>query len=179
VLTADLELIAPPTAISAADLSPSAIPNAWTDSQATVEQITEALRSKFGYPPPQTLIADAIREGIQGKRYEVASGVWPPSPGSDGQVVLRVAQVDSTRDDDLIITPPLLKPPGMLSAEAILTGFQLQKLGELVEQLSGAAPELKLSCHELITAEGNGADPSAIASLNELLQEASEKLKLQ
>ena len=178
VLTEDLELIAPPAAITAADLSPAAIPDTWSNNQATVDQITQALCSKFGYPPPQTLVTDAIREGIQGKQYEVASGVWPPAPGSTGQVVLRVAKVVKKAEPVIIEPHPRPKPIGVLSAEATLTGFQLTKLGELVEQLSAAAPEFNLSFHVLITAEGNGADAAAVAALNQVLKEASIKLKL-
>ena len=176
VFTDDLELIAPPTAITAFDFSPAAIPGIWSNDQATLAEITQALRNKLGYPPPPILVADAIREGIQKKQYEVESGVWPSGPGSDEQVVLRVPQAGANPEPDIVTPPPLPKPAGVLSAEATLTGFQLQKLGELVEQLSSAAPELKLSFRVLITAEGNGADPAAVASLNRLLQEVSNKL---
>ena len=55
----------------------------------------------------------------------------------------------------------------------------MQKLGETVDQLTTAAPSLKMTFSVLITAEGKDAVESTVKSLNDLLSKVTSKLRFE
>jgi hypothetical protein len=55
----------------------------------------------------------------------------------------------------------------------------MQRLGEMVEQITSAAPTLKLSFNVLVAAEGNYVDDGTLSALNALLAQATGKMKFE
>lgn len=177
-LTESLELLTPPPPVSPEDLLPASLPEAWREDQADLESISVNLAKSRGYGLPWPVVSEAVNAALQSRRIEVSSGLWPCGADQAGQVVikLRVAKPGGGTPPP-IPQPPHDPQPGVLSAEASLTAFEMQKLGEVVDEIASTAPTLKVSFNLLITAEGGEVDPATVAALNALLAKASAKLK--
>jgi len=173
-LTDTLDLLAPPAALSPRDLLPVVLPNSWTDNKAFLVRLYEDLSSKLDYTLPWSLFIQAVTIGISQKLFEVTEGkAFSWSPNDTPLVTLRL--ISKVKNE-----PPKIKEgPATLTAEAMLSPYEMQRLGELVEKITSTAPTLKLSFNVLVTAEGGFTDDDTVSALNILLAQATNKMKFE
>ena len=79
LLVDDARLQPPPTSISANDVLPSTLPNAWGGEETTAHAVAEALSAKLGKPLPWATVRAAIDGACRGRLLERTedSGPWP------------------------------------------------------------------------------------------------------
>jgi hypothetical protein len=236
-LDADAKLCPPPPPILSTELSPAAIPDAWTDGEATVKALLDAVSAQRGYPVPWGLIRAGVEAAVQVRLFEVdpSGGPWPCTASEAARVRIRLPQVVELDAEDLIgpaaeaawnastttlgaIRDAIEKQRGRrlddklfaaavddairkglfvregaspgyeasvrirrrattLTAEGPLNAFELQRVGELVTELSKTAPAVKFNFHLLITVEDQEVDADTRSALNEILAQASPKLR--
>ena len=177
VLTDDLELLAPLTAIRGSELSPDALPDAWEEGISSVGKVMRALAQRKGSPIPWALVVTAINEGLDGKLFKIADGsaLWPCSKDAANNVRLQVPAVYEPPDDS---DPPPREKWG-LRASSPLTETEIQDLAKTIGELAEIAPEVDFQFHISITATTEGEQPSSevLARLNEHLRKIADQLK--
>jgi hypothetical protein len=157
----------PPTSISANDVLPSTLPNAWGGDETTARVIAEALSSKIGKSVPWTTVRAAIDGACQGRLLERTedSGLWPCDFTGAQHVKLRV-----------IIKPP----PGVLTATAYLMSNEVQELADQFGDIGNASVGFGLKVMVRIEVGTNGKRPpeDVVTKINAKLGEVSKDLKL-
>ncbi len=93
-LSDNLQLVAPPQPLRGADLRPQALPEAWQDSKAALQALSDALAARYGYRLPWVLLQEAVNEALRLRLFERTpdSGPWPCSPAAMGDVVFQVTE---------------------------------------------------------------------------------------
>ncbi len=87
-----VELWPAPTAISAANLTPQAQPDAWQNGGAALSVLVSGLEIQRGYTLPWTLVCDAVNEALRLRLFELDKGAWPCSPVAAAEVEFRLIQ---------------------------------------------------------------------------------------
>jgi hypothetical protein len=148
----------PPTSISANDVLPSTLSNAWGGEETSAHTIAEALSTNLGKPVPWATVRAAIDGACQGRLLERTedSGPWPCDYAGSQQVKLRV--------------PPIIKLlDGVLTATADLKPNEVQELADQIGDISNAAVGYELKVQVRI---------EVVAKINSKLGEVSKYLKL-
>jgi len=129
VLNPTASLNAPPAAISAAELLPENIPDAWKNEMASALSVASVLSFKAGKVLPWKTTRDAISSALQARFIELVEGsaVWPCDFASAMNIRLRVPKGAPP--------PPPPTPRGVLVATADLEPAQIQELGDIVPKL--------------------------------------------
>ena len=123
--------------------------------------------------PYQTFIEDAIRS--RWIELKDGGGSWPCDLAGARHVFLRVPSGEPGKPGPAS-TP---KPPGLLTAEAVLEAGGIQDLAEQVPDIAKAAVGNNLRFNVRVELGGETApDPDSVEKINELLAEVSDKLKL-
>lgn len=87
-------LYPPPAPISATDLLPEPLGEAWSDEEATAHLIHAALSARAGRPLPWMPVRQALADGFRLGLFErtLESGPWPCDPGGAGAVRIRLSK---------------------------------------------------------------------------------------
>lgn len=176
VLTPAAQLHAPPAPLQVSDLMAESIPDAWKDGTTNALAISTALSAKCGTTLPWHTIETAIDAAIRARWLELApeSGAWPCGISGAQHTVLRKP---SGLDEEGRGFEA--RPKGLLIAEANLEAGGVQDLAEQIPQLVQTAIGHNLQFHLRVEFGGEEAPPpETVSTMNELLAEVSEDLKL-
>ncbi|MGE0825940.1 MAG: DUF499 domain-containing protein [Candidatus Binatia bacterium] len=180
LLTDDARLQAPPPSISALEISPENLPEAWSDETTTALAITVALSKKAGKTLPWAAVQKAIDGACRARLLERTpdSNAWPCDFARAATIKLRVPKEEQTPRVFEKEEPP--RKPGVLIASADLQVSQIQDLAEHVAELARLAVGFDLTFHVRVEF-GGSSRPSEeiITKMNNLLSEVSDVFKLQ
>lgn len=174
VLSASAVLRPPPERFAVDELTASSIPDAWEDGETNALAIATALSAKRGATLPWFTVQTAIEDAIRSRWIEIkdGGGSWPCDLAGAKHVFLRIPSEQPDSD-------PTPKPPGLLTAEAVLEASGIQDLAEQVPDIARAAVGNNLRFNVRVELGGEAApDPDSVKKINELLSEVSDKLKL-
>jgi hypothetical protein len=180
LLTDDAKLQAPPPPVSALEISPDNLPEAWSDDITTALAIAVALSKKTGKTLPWVAVQKAIDGACRARLLERTpdSGTWPCDFASAAAIKLRVPQEEQV--PRVLEKAELPRKPGVLVAAADLQVSQIQDLAEHVAELAKLAVGFDLTFHLRVEFSGTSRpSEEIIAKMNKLLSEVSEVLKLQ
>ncbi len=179
VLGSSATLHAPPKAIAVQELMEAAIPEAWRDGKANALAIITALSSRMGKALPWPTVQLAIDSGIRARWIELSpeSSAWPCEFASAKYVMVQPPKARTIADGNGLYTQKQL---GTLTAEATLEAHGIQDLADQIPGITGAAVGKDLKFNIRIELGGDDSpDPAVVETINALLAEVSEDLKLQ
>ena len=179
VLNASATLRPPPGAIAVEELMDAAIPDAWKDDRTNAMAIATALSSKRGVNLPWSTVRSAIEDGIRARWIELCDGdgAWPCDLSGARYAVFQVPV--SQELQEVMGMPHTPKPQGLLTAEAVLETDQVQELLEQIPEIMKAAIGNDLKFNVRVELGGETApDSQTVETINTLLSEVSDKLKL-
>jgi hypothetical protein len=137
-LPADTTLLPAPAPLRGADLTPQALPDAWTAGQTIARHLADVLANQRGHPIPWRLLSEGIEDALRLRLFELMpeSGPWPCSPAAADQTVFHVVE-------DVPLTPD------MVAAALDYEAGRAPTLRALKERLEGQftnqrIPEAKL-----------------------------------
>ena len=176
LLTPDAVLQVPPAPISASDVLPPTLPEAWVSETATAYLISVALSKKVGKTLPWVTVRDAIDGAMRARMIEraVESGPWPCD--FSGAQTVKLA-VPGTRPPPQ--QPPPIKKAGIRMADADIEPKQIQDLADVIADVRKAAAghDLKFKLH--VELGGDKPAPDAVVEkVNKLLKGVSNGLEL-
>lgn len=102
-----LDLLNPPPALHAAEISQSALPDAWADRTSTAAALWEGLSRSQGYQVPWVLFRDSLTEALSTRSVELAPGSdpWPASIAGAASIRLRLPTTPQPPPDVPYIDP--------------------------------------------------------------------------
>lgn len=198
VVSDSLELRGPLLPVAPADLMPEVLPGVWemdaTPPRANLAEVANALVVQRGEEVPWSLVTEAVNAGLRARRF-TSEGIWPCEQDEAGSVMLLVCEAASSSGG----TAPVVNDDGASYAtggsvsgasgtggsfgsatdEQILSVFELQRLGEIVDQLTAVNPLLKIGFKVMVTAEGREVDETTREALNAVLSQATKKLRFE
>lgn len=192
VLIEDAYLMLPPHHLSADEILPEKLPEAWEGNETTAWAIAEALAAKMGKPLPWSI----VRAAIDGAKFAhlidtTADSRWPCDYEDARQAKIQLPPakpvVTSASTSQYSTTSQPLPTvheqlPQSWIAGAYLDISEMQdlqdRLGELVKLTVGQTLELYVRV-ELSGKENQPVPAETIEKINALLAEVSEHLKLQ
>jgi hypothetical protein len=158
----------PPSPISASDVLPANLADAWAGDVTTAHAISEALSAKVARPLPWATVRSAIDAALQGRLLErtVDSGPWPCDYAGTREVRVRVPE-----------SPP---PPDVLVASTYLKPAQVQDLADVIGDVGNAAVghNLKILVRIEVGAVGNRPPEAIVAKINSKLGGVSKDFKI-
>ena len=91
LLADSTEFLPPPAPLDSVNLLKQALPEAWTGSKASIQEIAAALGRKARHPIPWGMLANAVDDAINLRLLEVdpAGETWPCSPALAGSVFVK------------------------------------------------------------------------------------------
>jgi uncharacterized protein len=189
----------PPRPISASEILPENLPEAWENGYTNAHAIADALSGKIGQVLPWVTVKATIETAFSSRWLErtLDSGPWPCDYAG-----ARSVRISTIQDPPVSKTPP--ESPGYshkednrprseptnvqersgaygLSTEAVLEVYELQNLVEQLGALERETVGLKLTYQVRINLEGSADHPipnEIRDKVNTLLSEASDKLNL-
>ena len=179
VFSAAAVLRRPPERIDVAELMAASIPDAWKDGKTNAFAVLTALSAQRDVTLPWNTVRTAIEDGIRARWIELASDptAWPCEVAGAQHAVFQVPTREGIREGEG--SPYKPKPPGQLSAEAVLEAHGIQDLADQIPALTKAAVGSTLRFNVRIEFEGEAApDVKVVNTINGLLSEVSEELKL-
>lgn len=187
VLIDDAYLQSPPQPIPATDILPQNLPEAWEGETTTALAISTALSTKVGRTLPWVIVREAISGAFNARWLErtVDSGSWPSDFAGARAVKICLPREQAVQQASAAPQPSVredrpVTSSGILVAQAPLQVDEIQNLSDSISDLMKAAVGLNLQFHlrvELGPTER--VSNETIAKINELLQEVSDKLRLQ
>lgn len=193
LLTEDASLQLPPRAISASEILPESLPEAWANETTTAHDLAEALSTKAGKALPWLTVRETIETAFKARWLErtLDSGPWPCDYAG-----ARAVKIQKMQDQPAPAEPSLQdyqggarktvvqEPPNphTLSAEAVLATEGMQDLNDQLVPLQKATMGLKLTYRVRIELEGSAEKPitdEMRVRVKELLAEVSAQLDLQ
>jgi len=186
LLREDAQLLAPPPPLAATSISPSNLPAAWQDGNATVRDISDALSSNAGKPLPWAIVRDAVEGALRARllEYVAHSGALPSDFAGAQSLALRVPVIaPSPYTPSPVFAPDAAQASqqsGVKAAEAELRPDQIQDLADQLADLTKAAVGLKLKFRLRIELSDETAQPSetVVAEINKILREVSNELEI-
>jgi len=178
VLTADAVLRSPPPAINVLEILPAALPDAWANSQTTVEAIAQALSQKLGQPLPWKTVCAAINGALQANYLEV-DGAWPCERAVAAQVMLR-----EKKTAPLKITPTVdyVQKPAYhiqtVAAEIELTTHEIQNLADVIPELMALQATHAFPMRLFVGDRAKKLSDDLLAQINAVLEKANETWQL-
>ena len=180
VLSSTATLNHPPAPVAVTDLTEAGIPDAWRDGKANVLAIVTALSAQRGKPLPWAVVRSAIDSGINSRWIELApdSQPWPCDFANAQYVVVQAATRPGISDDPTGRYGE--KRLGTVTAEATLEANGVQDLADKMPGITMASVGHQLRFNIQIELGGeNPPDASVVETINSLLADVSEDLKLQ
>ena len=183
VLTGKAELRETPEPISAVEIMPENLPDAWADNQATALSIMTALSQKRELPLPWKTAEDVIANAIRARfiRLDELSGEWPCDFPRAGSVKLRVmSKIDGGLGPDGPRGPR--RETKVRVAETELEISEIQDLADLAPELSKVKAKTAVPLKFRLQVEfGDGKEPppdDAVEEINKILAEMKEDFQL-
>jgi hypothetical protein len=183
----------PPEPISATELLPANLPDAWGNGSTTAARLASALSEQKGEPLPWPLVKQAIDGAFQASYLtrSVKSGPWPTDRAGAEQVVIEVPKEDQTTKNDPSTGQPGIgetnerQPrPGdygssVRRAESDVEVHELQDLADEVAEIANIAAPYGIRFHIQIDAGTEEEVPDdVVARINEALRRVSGNLEL-
>ena len=175
-------LSAPPEMISAPDILPENLPEAWSAERTTALALASALSQKSGKILPWRIVRDAITGSLNARFVELCegSGKWPSEYHEAKLVHLKVAAVGGGGSDGTTGGDRAKKKP--LIASAYLDPPQIQDLADALPRLLDIKAKSKIPIQFRIQVElgdGQKAPTKEVrAEVAKLLTEISDELHL-
>lgn len=185
ILTAQAKIQKAPDLISAAEILPENLAQAWTNDAATGLSIATALSQKFGQTLPWKTVSDVISASLNARftQLDPMSGTWPCEFPSAQTVMLKVS-TGSGAGSGSGFTGGYGGVPSskVVVARSELTPSEVQDLGDIIPQILEVKNKanVPLTIHVQIEF-GDGQTPpnkEAVQELNQLLGNVNEDLKL-
>ncbi len=179
VLSATATLRPPPESIAIDELMDDSIPYAWKDGRTNAMAMATALSNKRGSNLPWSTVRSAIENGIRARWIEHCDGdaVWPCDLSGARHAFFQVPRNQEIHEVAGKLNTP--KPQGLLTAEATLEINEIQDLSDQVPEIIKAAIGNDLKFNVRIELGGKTApDPQTVETINTLLSEVSDNLKL-
>jgi hypothetical protein len=183
LLSDEARLQAPPTPISATDVLPAILSDAWTGGTTTASAIADALSVKAGKPLPWETIRAAIDGACQGRYLARTedSGPWPCDFGAAAKVILktRSASPESSAPSPKLTPPP--HPPGALVASAYLKPGEIQDFADQIGEIGNTTVGYDMKVHVRIEVGSEAKRPpeDVVTKLRNLLTGISTSLTLE
>ena len=179
VLSAAATLRPPPARIPVDEMMAESIPDAWQDGATNALGVATALSTRHGVTLPWPTVRTVIDDAIRAHWVELGadSSPWPSDFAGARHVVLVIPADDKLREGRR--QPDATKPPGLLTAEAMLEANGIQDLADQIPEITRAAIGTDLKFNVRVEFGGN-EPPSAeaVARINALLAEVSDLLRL-
>lgn len=170
LLTAQAVLQAPPQPIPAADVTPTALPEAWKGPITTAQAIATVLSQKAGKPLPWVTVRDAIDGTFRARMLErtIDSAPWPSDSAGCGSVKLKLPPTPQPQPQ----AQP--KPAGVYIAESDMRPSEIQDLADHLGDIQKAAVGLELKFRIRVEVGGkNKPTPEMVNTINEKLKEVA------
>ncbi len=180
ILTDEALLHAPPQPVSALEVVEQNLPEAWSDGATTAMVVSTALSGKIGTTLPWATVREALDGALRARLLERTpdSGPWPCDYAGAHAVKLQGPR-EPVPEPPRRSAPPQ-PAPGVLVAEADLRLNEIQDLADAVANIGQAAVGFDLKLHLRLELSGASRPPDdVVTKINLLLQEISEKLRLQ
>jgi len=194
----DTILRPPPESISATELLPANLSQAWENGTTTAARLAEALSEKKGHPLPWPLARKAIDGAFQASYLtrSVKSGDWPADRSGAEKVIIEVptdTNPDTAPPDTPYPSPdrqgggqpgketppPVGYGSSVRRAESDLEVHELQDLADEVAEIANIAAPYGIRFHVQIDAGTEDDVPDdVVARLNEALRRVSGRLEL-
>jgi hypothetical protein len=181
ILTNLANLRKPPATITAAEILPGNLPDAWTENQTTALAVATALSQKFGQTLPWKTVRDVIGASLNARFAELdpTSGNWPCDYPSAQSIKLKVA-ASGGKGGGYGGAPEGFGATAVCNhdvrwAEAELGPAEIQDLGDAIPKL--LAIKSKTGCPLVfrVRIELGGKDhvpaPDTIAGINQILDD--------
>jgi hypothetical protein len=190
VLTEHATLRRPPAMISAAEILPENLPDAWNDDQATALAIATALSQKSGQTLPWKTVRDVVSASLNARFTELdpTSGTWPCEYPSAQGIKLKVTTGSSGTGGGRgggtggAFDANEVRDEGVKCAEAELEPSEVQDLGDAVPQLLDVKSKLgcpiKFRFRIDVGDVDSPPDEGAVAEINQILNDLKPGLKL-
>ena len=188
VLTNQATLQKPPAVISAAEILPANLPNAWTDNQTTALAIATALSQRFGQTLPWKTVRDVVNASLNARFTELdpTSGSWPCDFPSAQTIKLKVATGGVAGGYPGGVGGGgfggIVRETNVLAAEAELEPSEIQDLGDVIPQLLAIKSKAGYPIIFRVRIEvGNGKqapDDASIAEINQILEDLKAGFKV-
>ena len=203
VLVDNAVLQVPPPPLSAKDVIPDNLPEAWNGKpETTARDIADALSTKAGKPLPWVIVRDALAAAFNA-RFVERSGPWPCDYAAARMLTVaqRVEQTsqqplpaarrerdttpwahEAVREPASTLAYAPVSVPGTLAAHATLSVSQLQDLDEQIAALTKACVDyfgvepafsLRIEVQPKLAVRGEH-----IEKVNQILAQVSPTLKL-
>lgn len=177
VLALKSQLHTPPVALTAVEMLPENLPEAWTAGEATALSIATALSNKCGQILPWKTVKDVIDASLRARFTELlpSSAEWPCDYPGAQMVRLKLAEAPPK--------PGIGEPsPNVLRARTSLEAAQIQDLAELIPQLTEISARANTEMRFQVVIElGDGKTPPAektVEAIDRLLMELAPELRL-
>ncbi|GIW78771.1 MAG: hypothetical protein KatS3mg105_0578 [Gemmatales bacterium] len=183
VLTPSAVLSAPPDPISAAEILPENLPDAWQDDETTALAVATALSQKVGKVLPWKTVRDAITGSLQARFIELVDGStnWPCEFHAADSVRLKVAASGSGVPGAGFGTET--SGPKKLVGVAAFEPAEIQDLGDIVPQLLDLKAKTQVPIQFQVRIEvgdGTALPPASVTEqLNTILAAVKEGFRVQ
>ncbi|MCF7707718.1 MAG: DUF499 domain-containing protein [Verrucomicrobia bacterium] len=188
VLTEQAKIQKPPATITAGEILPENLPQAWSNNEATGLSIATAISQKFGHTLPWKTVRDVITTSLNARFTELdpESEKWPCAYPTAQSVKLRVASAAGAgtfAGGGAAGTGFGIREAGAKSivAHAELEPSAIQDLGDIIPQIleikNKANVPLVIKVQIEIGDEYIQPDDETIQALNQLLEGINEKFR--
>lgn len=184
VLTDQAVLHRPPAAISAAEILPENLKDAWTDNETTALAIATTLSQKSGQTLPWKTVKDVIAASLNARFTELdpTSGSWPCEYPSAQGIKIKVAAGGGGAGGFGGFGGDEVHEDNAKRAKTELEPSEIQDLGDAIPQLlaikskSGCPIKFKVTI-EVGDAE-NEPDDATVAEVNQILDDLKPGFQL-
>jgi len=180
VLTSNTRLCAPPEVITAPEILPENLPDAWTKGVSSGLSIATALSTKVGKNLPWKTVRDVLNAALQARFLRIIEGTehWPCGFPSAEIVKFKVSKDSGTTS-----------PPGVyenirsvLMADTELEPSQIQDLADAIPKLLKIKTKKNVPIRFRISIEmgdGKAVPPSEVTEeVNKVLKDVKDDLQL-
>lgn len=185
LLTADAQLVEPPTRINVHDVLPDALPNAWNGQpETTADALRQALSAQRGDPLPWPLIRQVIDDALRARLLQPtpSSMAWSPAIPATQAASIRLSRVENNVRENTSATttqPTYTTKPATHAATADLKSDQIMDLADSLSDLMQAAAGCGLTFHLTVELGRDAAPtPEVVQKISDLLTAISPDLSL-
>jgi len=179
VLTPGAKLCVPPAMISAAEILPENLPDAWQDDETNALAVATALSQKAGKTLPWKTVKDVIGASLQARFTELVdgAGTWPCEVHAAKSVKLKLA----AGGGEEVGGKPGGAPSKVLVASAELEPSEIQDLADAMPRLLEVKAKANLPMRFKVRIElGDGQEmpsPEVAGELGDILGEVKGEFR--
>ena len=175
VLTGKATLRQPPAALSAAEILPENLPDAWSNGSASALSIATALSLKVGLNLPWKIVRDVINSALNARfvQRDAASADWPCEFPSASAVKLVVSSGTKTPGEP---APPPVRP-NCLVADAELESSEIVDLADIMPKLLEIKAKSQLPIKFRVQIEVGGGQTAPASDVKDRINAILRDLK--